>query len=519
MSHTSELASYPGGRSYVQAAVDGVLRAGFRPMDMSYFSARDEKPAEYCVRAVGAYGVYLGIIGFHYGSLVPDQPGDISYTELEFLAATQARMPRLVFMIDEDVPFPPRLIDAHRDAIDGFRIRLQSAGVLVKIVSSADGLEAAVLHALGELRSEWERIRSDGIAEGKHLLNRIVVECDPIILGVHRAIQVAGMSDGETRGDDLPEFVVRAHDRTLRAEIASAVSDSKLIILVGGSSTGKTRSAVEAVRGLLPDWHLAYPLTATDLVSLIAEGQISARTVIWLDESQIYLESSEGSEAAVAIRGLLGKAQELLVVGTLWPEYWLSYMRPPAPGVPDPNRHARQLLEVAVKVDVPDRFGEVDLKQARKLAANDPRMAVALATQREGGVAQVLAGGPDLIDRWRNALSPYGKAVITAAIDARRLGYLGTLPAPLLQAMAVAYLNGPQLANASSAWFTSALAYACEPVNGAIAPLEPTSGIVGRIDGYLLADYLDQHGRAVRRSEAVPDSVLDFPNHSHAYGR
>ena len=42
MSRTSELASYPGTRSYVQAAVDGVLRAGFRPMDMSYFSARDE---------------------------------------------------------------------------------------------------------------------------------------------------------------------------------------------------------------------------------------------------------------------------------------------------------------------------------------------------------------------------------------------------------------------------------------------------------------------------------------------
>ena len=406
MSRTSELASYPGTRSYVQAAVDGVLRAGFRPMDMSYFSARDEMPAEYCVRAVSECDMHLAIIGFCYGSLVPNQPDDVSYTEFEFLTATQARIPRLIFMIDEDTPFPPRLIDAHRGAIDRFRTRLRSAGVLVKVVGSPDGLEAAVLHALGELRSQWERIPPYGVPDSRHLLNRPIVECDPIILGVHRAIQAVGESDDGTREDDLPEFVIRAHDRALRAEIAPAVTGSKLIVLVGGSSTGKTRSAVEAVRELLSDWRLIYALTAADLVTSIAAGQVTARTVMWLDESQIYLEGNEGAEAAVAIRGLLGEAHELLVVGTLWPEYWLSYMRPPAPGVPDPYRQARQLLKAAVKVDVPDRFGEADLKLARKLAAKDPRLAVALATQREGGVAQVLAGGPDLIDRWHNALSP-----------------------------------------------------------------------------------------------------------------
>jgi len=80
--------------------------------------------------------MHLAIIGFCYGSLVPNQPDDVSYTEFEFLTATQARIPRLIFMIDEDTPFPPRLIDAHRGAIDGFRTRLRSAGVLVKVVGS-----------------------------------------------------------------------------------------------------------------------------------------------------------------------------------------------------------------------------------------------------------------------------------------------------------------------------------------------------------------------------------------------
>ena len=145
------------------------------------------------------------------------------------------------------------------------------------MVGSPDGLEAAVLHALGELRSQWERIPPYGVPDSRHLLNRPMVECDPVLLGVHRAIQAVGESDDGTREDDLPEFVIRAHDRALRAEIAPAVTGSKLIVLVGGSSTGKTRSAVEAVRELLSDWRLIYALTAADLVTSIAAGQVTAQ--------------------------------------------------------------------------------------------------------------------------------------------------------------------------------------------------------------------------------------------------
>jgi uncharacterized protein DUF4062 len=457
VSHTSELASYPTDRSYVQAAIDAVIRAGFRPMDMEYFSARDEMPAEYCVRALRGCEIYLGIIGFSYGSLVPGQLAHVSYTEYEFLTATEAQMPRLVFLIDEDTPFPPRLVDAHREAIDGFRSRLQGAGVLMKIVRSPDGLEAAVLHALSELRSEQERGEVDGIPSTRRAQSWPVTECDPIRLGVHRAILVSNEPNSVAQRNDLPEFVLRAHDRALRAEVALAGIDSRLVILVGGSSTGKTRSAFEAIRAVLPDWRLVHPLTATDLVAFIRTGQLGARTVLWLNESQVYLEGSEGAEAATAIRGLLDTPQDLLVVGTLWSEYWLSYMRPPEFGAPDPYRQARQLLEVAIKIDVPDGFDETDLKIAQRLAVKDPRLAVALATERGSGVTQVLAGGPDLIDRWRSAPSPYGKAVISAAVDARRLGFLNTLPGALLQSMAVAYLNGPQLASASREWFASAL--------------------------------------------------------------
>jgi hypothetical protein len=69
----------------VQAVLDAVNRAGLAAVDMGYFAAWDGQPADYCQQRVRDCEIYLAVVGFRYGSLVPGE--GVSYTELEFLEA------------------------------------------------------------------------------------------------------------------------------------------------------------------------------------------------------------------------------------------------------------------------------------------------------------------------------------------------------------------------------------------------------------------------------------------------
>jgi len=82
-----------------------VTRAGDAVGDLTYFTARDDKPTAYVQQQVRSCDLYVGLIGLRYGSPVPDRP-QMSYPELEFETATEAGMPRLVFMLDEDAALP-----------------------------------------------------------------------------------------------------------------------------------------------------------------------------------------------------------------------------------------------------------------------------------------------------------------------------------------------------------------------------------------------------------------------------
>jgi len=119
----------------------------------------DDKPAAYCQRRVGECQVHAGLIGLRYGSPVRDRP-EVSYTEPEFEAATDAGLVRLVFLLDADAALPipaSALLDADpelRARQRAFRDRLATeAGVIVARVASPEDLQLQLLHALQESRA------------------------------------------------------------------------------------------------------------------------------------------------------------------------------------------------------------------------------------------------------------------------------------------------------------------------------------------------------------------------------
>jgi uncharacterized protein YidB (DUF937 family) len=226
-----------------------------------------------------------------------------------------------------------------------------------------------------------------------------------------------------------------------------------------------------------------------------------------------------------------------VVITTIWPGYWDSYAAAAAAGLgaADPAAVAGQLLArldesyeylpdaynpaLGGVVDVPDRFTPAELTAAAETgdpvlaaaaAAVDPATGPAAASLAavgpDGQVTQHLAGARDLLARYDGpGADPGGQAIVTAAMDASRLGHAGPLPAALLRDAAAGYLADAHRASWADRWDT-ALAWATD-AGWALQPVPPAAGN-GTV-GYRVAGYLDQHGRRTRADQRGPASLWD----------
>ena len=202
----------------------------------------------------------------------------------------------------------------------------QSFSVLVRI-----GMEAArtrTWRERGALMAAVRMRRPGGDGGGAAQAGaRPVRAWDAQRLGVHRAIS-ADAAPGQAM-PELTVYVERDHDVRLR-DLLSSPAGPVMVVVVGGSSTGKTRAAFEAVRQCLPDWSLLRPVDAADLLDQVRSGAAGPETVLWLNETQIFLRGQP--DVSVALRRLLAGSEPVVVMGTIWPEFWKELTPTPDDG-------------------------------------------------------------------------------------------------------------------------------------------------------------------------------------------
>jgi hypothetical protein len=250
LSHTSELRRYPAGQSFVTAAEQAVSRASGVVLDMAYFTAREDQPAAYCREQVGQADVYAGIIGFRYGSPVKDEPG-VSYTELEFAAAGELGLPRLVFVLDENavLPLPGVFLSdpVHGERQRAFRDRVMEAGITVQRVDSPDRLETLLFQALTTLQHAAEGSGGSGVGPGG---GGVAVRLAP------RPVYLAGR-----------EELLAGLDARLTA---GRESGPGVVVLSGMGGAGKTSMAAEYAYRQAAGLGVVWQLPAEDPAGLEA---------------------------------------------------------------------------------------------------------------------------------------------------------------------------------------------------------------------------------------------------------
>ncbi|GAA2283858.1 hypothetical protein GCM10010234_22580 [Streptomyces hawaiiensis] len=320
---------------------------------------------------------------------------------------------------------------------------------------------------------------------------------DPIAVGVHPAETIE--RDGEV--DRVPAYVTR----DIEPHLHGALRRGGFVLLVGESTSGKTRAAFEAIRLLHPDHHFVAPSTREAVAVLLDGWEAVDRCVVWLDDLERFLGT--GGLTTSVLHRLLSSDRYVLVLATMRSHEYDCYRdraETEVSGVAQEVwRQGRAVLRQAQVVPVERRWSDTERERAGAVAT-DSRLVRALAGDERFGVAELLAAGPELAEAWQHGWvpgqHPRGAALVAAAVDARRAGYHRPLPTDVLQQLHEIHLarrGGVELRPES---YPEALNWALTPT----VPAGANSLLLGDPEhGCLAFDYLiDLPGQ-----EAVPESV------------
>ncbi len=337
----------------------------------------------------------------------------------------------------------------------------------------------------------------------------------------HRALTRAGVPASVAEIDDLrvfgvhvpssgasacahPSYLDRDKDIQLRAALAEAAGYGRRIVLVvGDSAAGKSRSACEVLRKdpVLRSWRLVVPMVDGGLSRLASAGLGWQHTVLWLDDLDKFL--GRGLDIEI-LRQILADDPTVAVVATIR----TSQLQARQSELSDPAWEFLTNASEVTRVDLEASLSASELDEAAA-KISDLRLLHAL---REGvGLGEWLVAGPELM---KKLAGDHGlnRAFADIVIAWYRTGLdepLFEQDARRLWADALAPAMRQRLFKVDSAAqadaFERASAWACKPVLH--RDLYEQALVTKLADGYVAHDYVvDQVVRSPERA-AVPDAV------------
>ncbi|MFJ5029587.1 tetratricopeptide repeat protein [Streptomyces sp. NPDC088560] len=281
-------------------------------------------------------------------------------------------------------------------------------------------------------------------------------------------------------------------EEALDGALAAAPDGARLLLLVGPSKSGKSRTLFELLRRRMPRARLLVPAADRTAPGDLSRLRLPAgpdRVVLWLDELDHYLRPG-GLDVQVLERFARQDPPVTVVASMTSVQRQALFDR-----ADDQGRLARSVLRRARQVELPQRLSDEELAEAARHYPGEDFTA--------RGIGQVLVAAPELERRLTDGFDscPAGWAVTRAAADRWRMGLRGAVPEAVLFRLFRGYLSDahPSL-DADEAAFRTGLAWAREPVAGQIALLHPDRPVAPADTG----DAAPGDGRAQRMYTVFP---------------
>lgn len=275
-----------------------------------------------------------------------------------------------------------------------------------------------------------------------------------------------------------------------------------MLLLVGDSTAGKTRSAYEALSAVLPEAELVVPTSPEELgplVEVLLQRANEGRSrVLWLDDLEHYLVLKSSGFNLVMLRDL--RRAGVIVLATIRQSFREAHEK-----LGSGSDVFRSCREIAIK----RLWTDSELGRLREAVeeAPDSRMTDALKLAGNHGIAESLVAGPRLLEELDAASrvggNPRGAAIVRAAVGLTLAGVEEPLSEDTLRELHESCLEGERPGLLAPEDWSAAYSWATQVRYGVTALLLPADSGLRPFD-YLVDATLRERGP---KPDMLPESV------------